>query len=558
MRFVDVSRVRSRFDEPVEARDGTRLSVDLYLPPESGSFPVLLTLTPYDNNRFSTFAGALSPADAAIAKPPAARFKELAAQGFVVVAADARGRGDSDGEFVPFVHEAADGARIVEWARALPEADGRVGAFGSGYAGFAALAAAAEGGIDALVVSSPFSGDGLPRSGGLPRLEWLFWMHLVGGRTPQPVDVPNWPAVFRHRPLVSMDEALGRADIWWAEWLEDGPRSPAAILGEHPKPPTAPTLFVTGWWDPALAATAELWEAAKGAHPEAGHELLIGPWDARSVRRPDASVGGIHWGPAATVDPDRLLTDWFSTRLEPAERPRRCSARVFVTGRNEWADLDTLGHAEETLTLWLGSGGGANTRRGDGRLAAGASPGGPPDRFTHDPGDPVPWQPGGGSFSRTAGRRLTLATEFATGRDDVLVYDSAPFSPGIGISGRPTVHLWVETTAPDADWIVAIADLFPGGGRSQYIAHGAIRGGSADPSPSGGPRELVVELPPVAHQLLPGHMLRLLVCSSLFPLYAVNLGGGDHHHGTAARRTEHTLFHSAEHQSRIELAVRDW
>ena len=51
MRFIDTSRIRTRFDERVLANDGTELSVDLYFPPEQGSYPVLFQRTPADNNR---------------------------------------------------------------------------------------------------------------------------------------------------------------------------------------------------------------------------------------------------------------------------------------------------------------------------------------------------------------------------------------------------------------------------------------------------------------------------------------------------------------------------
>lgn len=548
MRFVDVSRVRSRFDEEVEARDGTRLSVDLYLPPESGRYPVLLTQTPYDNNRFSTFAGVPSFGDGAGSSSPAERFKHLAARGFAVVAADARGRGDSDGEFVPFADGAGDGGTLVEWARALPESNGRTGAFGSGYAGFMALRAGAEASLDALVVSSPMRPADIPARNDAVRLEWLFWMHLVAGRTPQPVDVPRWLEIFRHRPLVEMADALGRSDIWWAEWLRRGASpssSPRVAIV-----PSAPTLFTTGWYDGAAAATIELWEAARRAHPDGDHRLLVGPWDPEAVRRPRAQTGGVEWGPAALVDPDELLIEWFSAHLMGGESPPGGPARIFLTGRNEWADRQTLRAEGESRRLWLDSGGAANTRRGDGRLTTAPAQGGA-DRFVHDPDNPVPWQPRFGTFSRSGGPRLMLETEFATGRDDVLVYDSEPFDAAILFAGAPVVRLNVETSARDADWMVGIADLFPGG-RTVLLAHGAARMGSAAPA-----TQLRIELDPIGHELLAGHRLRLMVCSSLFPLYAVNLGGEDYLGGVEAHRAEQSVLHSGTRQSWIELPVID-
>jgi predicted acyl esterase len=81
MSFVEVSRIRSRFDEGLTARDGTRLSLDVYMPAEPGSYPVLVTRTPYNNNRTDRVTGATT-----LLPSPADRFKKIAAHGFIVVA----------------------------------------------------------------------------------------------------------------------------------------------------------------------------------------------------------------------------------------------------------------------------------------------------------------------------------------------------------------------------------------------------------------------------------------------------------------------------------------
>ncbi len=546
MRFVDVTRVRSRFDEPIVAADGVRLSADVYLPPEPGRYPALITRTPYDNNH-GTPAG---PGAATPAPSPADRFKQLAAHGFVVVACDVRGMGDSEGVFEAFEHEARDGREAVEWVRELPECDGRVGLFGAGYAGFAALAAATETRVDAVVVWSPFDVEGTPFRGGALRLDWLFWLHLTAGRTPQPVDVPRWADVFRHRPIATMPEALGRDDVPWAEWL-DGPAGLRSLdLGERLAALAAPTLFVTGWWDSGLRGTLRQWEAA-GAH--AAHALTVGPWDTQAVRRPRADVGGVPWGPSAVVDPDELLLEWFSGHLGGGEPPPR-GARVFVTGRNEWSELDPGGRPAETATWWLASNGAANTRRGDGRLVPTAEAG-PPDRFVHDPDRPVRWQPALGTFSRSKTGDMVLDTSFATSRDDVLVYDAPVVSSPALVCGRPVAHLWVRSDAHDSDWVVALEDVFPGGTRSVHLAHGIVRVGSLGAEVGPEPLALTIQLSPIAHELLPGHSLRLLVASSLWPLYAVNLGGGDYLHDVTAHVSEHAVLHDEQHPSRLTVPL---
>lgn len=105
-------------------RDGVALLADVYRPEGDGRHPVLLTRTPYD--RQGGVATGLA----------------LASHGYVVVMQDVRGRYGSEGEFYPFRNEAADGYDTVEWAAALPSANGKVGMFGGSYVGATQMLAA--------------------------------------------------------------------------------------------------------------------------------------------------------------------------------------------------------------------------------------------------------------------------------------------------------------------------------------------------------------------------------------------------------------------------------
>jgi putative CocE/NonD family hydrolase len=105
-------------------RDGAALMADIYRPDAGGKFPVLLQRTPYNR------AGGAGMA------------ATLAAQGYVLILQDTRGRFDSEGEFDPFRNESADGYDSVEWAAALPYSDGKVGMFGGSYVGATQMLAA--------------------------------------------------------------------------------------------------------------------------------------------------------------------------------------------------------------------------------------------------------------------------------------------------------------------------------------------------------------------------------------------------------------------------------
>src|SRR5262249_37907519 len=84
-----IHQVKVEFDRRIPMRDGVTLSADIYRPDAPGRFPVILTRTPYLK----------SPRD----KDGLERIRYFASRGYVYVAADVRGRGDSGGSFVPYI-----------------------------------------------------------------------------------------------------------------------------------------------------------------------------------------------------------------------------------------------------------------------------------------------------------------------------------------------------------------------------------------------------------------------------------------------------------------------
>ena len=532
MKFLDTSRIRTLFDERVVAPDGTELSVDIYLPADSGQYPVLLNRTPADNNNRSGRAG--NPAEASRAGAPVVapveRWKALAAQGFIVAAADVRGRGDSDGRFTPFVHEGSDGAATVSWLQNLSESNGKITMFGSGYAAHCAWAAADAGADLAAIVSiSPFGsvGDGLFHRSGAIRLDWLFWMHLIGGRTIQPANVPNWPRIFQHAPIAEMETQLGRDDVWWAEWLKHLEPcvdywAPLHLL-EKISALKVPALHVTGWWDGQASAAWRYFEAAScGAGQQT---LLVGPWDTAAVRRPTAFVGGIDFGPRSVLNMDETMVEYVNQVLE--DNPTAATSRYFITGRNEWVAASDVSDHSLPRTFHLASELGANTRRGDGVLAKHMPRTRYVDSVCHNPASPVMWQPQFRGFVGT-GPALTLDQAHITSRDEALVYTSPPFEVTTTAIGRPIARLSVRVSSRDADLFVLVSDVFPFDGRDLNLTHGALRLGTHPDFRPGERLDIQIELDPIAHDFLRGHAIRLTIVPSLFPLYARNLQSGDY------------------------------
>ena len=127
----------------VPMSDGVVLRVDVHYPtepasgkPATGPFPVLLSMTPYGKK----------------APPPAAQIgggatPYLIKRGYIEVMVDVRGSGVSGGSFEMFgERQTQDGIELVDWASKLPNANGRVGMFGTSYLAINQLFTAAAAG----------------------------------------------------------------------------------------------------------------------------------------------------------------------------------------------------------------------------------------------------------------------------------------------------------------------------------------------------------------------------------------------------------------------------
>ncbi|MGH8236868.1 MAG: CocE/NonD family hydrolase, partial [Steroidobacteraceae bacterium] len=103
----------------VTMRDGVRLATDLYLPP-TRTAPAIAMRTPYSRASAKNISISLA----------------LARSGYVVIAQDCRGTGDSEPEsWDYYVYESEDGVDLVEWIGGQNWFDGFLGACGGSYVG---------------------------------------------------------------------------------------------------------------------------------------------------------------------------------------------------------------------------------------------------------------------------------------------------------------------------------------------------------------------------------------------------------------------------------------
>ncbi|HEX2685774.1 MAG TPA: CocE/NonD family hydrolase [Kofleriaceae bacterium] len=119
--------VQITWDEKIAMRDGVKLSATIYRDPtQTKPLPVILTMTPY------------------IASHTAKQGMYFAQNGYVFIAVDLRGRGNSEGRFLPGQVEAKDGYDAIEWAAKRPWCNGQVATWGGSWLGFTQWSIAKE------------------------------------------------------------------------------------------------------------------------------------------------------------------------------------------------------------------------------------------------------------------------------------------------------------------------------------------------------------------------------------------------------------------------------
>jgi uncharacterized protein len=345
----------------VPMRDGVRLATDLYRParngrPAPGRFAAILERTPYGRN-VTYFR------DITAANPVPRTRAEVAAyyvrRGYVVIFQDCRGRHDSEGEFVKYLNEGADGFDTCRWLVGEPWSNGVFGTMGLSYAAHTqvALACLNPPGLKAMYVDcGGFSNayQGGIRQGGAFELKQVTWAYNLGLESPEvqrdpqrlaalkAVDLKAWfarmPWRRGHSPLSLIPEyenyvyeqwEHGRFDVYWKQLG-------IYAAGYYGGFADAAMVHLSGWYD-AYARTATENYVGLSQRKRGPVRLVMGPWThgARSATH----AGDIDLGPGSTLDADggdifaRRL-EWFDRHLKATGRrsPREPPVRLFVMG----------------------------------------------------------------------------------------------------------------------------------------------------------------------------------------------------------------------------------
>jgi len=530
----------------VEMRDGVELEAVLVLPSECGKYPTILVRTPYGRGQQSKEA----------------RF--WAENGYAVVVQDTRGKWGSNGEFLPFINEYADGAETLDWIAAQPWSDGGVGMWGSSYLAFCQLLIASKG-HPALKSIMPISGwiqdDGAIEHGGATHImlsiPWILHEETQTRRSLRDFEMDE---LFEYLPLIEVFDSIGLDSKIWNEEFDF-----SSLLEHSAENINVPALHLTGWNDFVCGAALGVYEQAAGGRAGALQKLMVGPWFHDQFWTTYTEAGDEDFGPESAMGRERLMElslEWFDRTLGQeaegvADWPQ---ARLFVMGADEWRDYDDWPPDGLRRTkFFLGSVEGANSSSGDGFLSTEAPKASNVDTYVFDPMNPVPTY-GGANFHFMPHLLGVKDQREIEERDDVLVYTSPALEEAMEIVGPIRAVLYASTEGLDTDFTAKLVEV-RANGYARIIEEGIIRasyrnGGDRELLNPGEIYRLTIDLGSTAIVIPKGHRLRLEVSSSNFPKYDRNPNTGEEPlEARVLKSVTQTVYHGGERPSHVVLPV---
>ncbi|HEY1463666.1 MAG TPA: CocE/NonD family hydrolase [Terriglobales bacterium] len=569
-----------RQDVMIPMRDGIKLHTVILIPKGAKNAPILLTRTPYSADTLTSHdprGGGGTDAMLSSHLGPILNGYDNATEvivegGYIRVVQDVRGKYGSEGDYVmnrPLhgpqnatpVDHATDTYDTIDWlVKNIPESNGKVGILGISYDGFLPLMALVNP-HPALKVAVPMN----PMVDG-----WMGddWFHNGAFRQ------QNMPYIYEQ------DGTRRNTERWWSSEYDDYDlymrAGSAGELGRergleqtgfwrkvlaHPtydafwrdqavdkilaeQPLKVPVMLVHSLWDQEdIYGAIAVYKAIKPKDTNNDKVfLVIGPWHHGQEIDEASSLGTIKFDSDTGLYFRRNILRPFLDHYLKDDAPKSDVAPVtaFETGTNKWEKLPSwpAGCAEgcslNKTPLYLEAGlklDFAAPKNGDAAY----------EEYVSDPAKPVnyrtrPNQPMGYDEGYTWAEWLVDDQRNASGRPDVLSYETDVLKEPVKISGQPIANLVASTSGTDSDWVVKVIDVYPDevagqaamGGFQLMISADIFRGRYREslevPKVIEANKPLIYRfaLPTANHVFLPGHRIMVQIQSSWFPLYDRN------------------------------------
>ncbi|HEY5700579.1 MAG TPA: CocE/NonD family hydrolase [Gammaproteobacteria bacterium] len=484
-------------------KDGCRIAARIWLPVDADISPVpaVLEYIPYRKRDFMRARD-----------EPMHRY--LAGHGYAAVRADLRGSGDSDGvlhdEYLP--REQADAIEVIDWIASQSWCTGDVGMTGISWGGFNCLQVAAHAptalkAIITLCSTDDRYADDAHYMGGCLLNENQIWgtvLFSINALPPDPDIVgARWRELWLHR----LEHDVPFPALWLEHQHRDDYWKQGSVCEDFSKIRCA-VYAVGGWADGYSNAVPRLLNGLQS--PKKG---LIGPWahNFPHIGAPGPAIGylqeAIRWwdrwlkNDHNGIMDEPLLRAWMQDSVAPQpffeERPGRWVAET------EWPSSRV---AERRFHL-------------TGAPSLNDTPGKPTVLDIQSPQ----------TTGSTSGDWCGFGAEGEAPQDQraddgrSLCFDSVPLDEPLEILGAPVATLDLSADRPVALVAVRLNDVSPDGTSSQ-VTYGLLnlthRDSHEIPAPlePGKRYRVSVALNDIAHRFPEGHVIRLAVSTSYWPL----------------------------------------
>jgi len=591
----------------VPMRDGKRMAADIYRPKDaSKKYPIIFVRTPYNFNYWDVRGGA-----------PRDLTTELQAikHGYAYVEMNERGHFFSEGSYDILGPPLTDGTDAITWMSSQSWSNGKVGTIGCSSTAEWQLGVAAQGNPAFAAMIPQGFGAGVGRvgpyyeqgnwyRGGAVQMLFITWLYGEQNQV-RPMFPPNTSEEDMMRASKSFDLAQQLPPVDWAKALTHLPEmdilkavdAPRGIFADHMEvstggamikrtpndpawyrgglwhddhPINVPGFWFMSWYDVSIGPNLAAYNyVRKTAKPEIAKQqyAIIAPVGHCGYKRAteDTIVGERSMGDAR-LDYDALTYGWFDFFLKGENNhvletmPR---VRYFTMGSNKWQTSETWPpEGAQPMTLYLASGGKANSLYGDGALTAGEPAADNADGFVYDPMNPVPSYGGNVCCTGNAITAGAFDQRKMEARADILVYTSEPLKEGSEVSGPIDVTLYVSSDAKDTDFTVKVLDVYPDGtayNLDETIQRLRYRDGYDKPPVWMEPGKVYkVALQPMttSNFFAAGHRIRIEISSSNFPRFDRNLNtGGKNFDETVGVVAHNTVHHSKQYPSEVTFTV---
>jgi len=591
----------------VPMRDGKRMATDVYRPKDaSKKYPIVFVRTPYNFNFWDVRNGAPRDLTAEL---------QAVKRGYAYVEMNERGHFFSEGAYDILGAPLTDGVDALRWMASRPWSNGKVGTIGCSSTAEWQLGVAAQGDPAFAAMIPQGFGAGVGRvqpyyeqgnwyRGGAVQMLFIAWIYGEQNQV-RPMVPPNTPQEELIRVSKMFDLAPQMPRVDWSKALRYLPEmdiikavdGPHGIFADHAEVSTGgamikrapndaawyrgglwhdnmkinvPGFWFMSWYDVSIGPNLAAYNyVRKTARPDIANQqyAVIAPTLHCGYKRASENtvVGERSMGDAR-LDYDALTYGWFDHFLKGEDNKvleTMPKIRYFTMGINKWQTADTWPPAgSQPMTLFLASAGKANTRNGDGALAAAPAAADNPDNFTYDPMDPVPSYGGNVCCTGNAVTGGAFDQRKMEERPDVLVYTSEPLKDGIEVSGPIEVTLYVSSDAKDTDFSVKVLDVYPDGtayNLDETIQRARYRDGYERPPvwmEAGKVYKVALQPMTTSNFFASGHRIRLEVTSSNFPRFDRNMNTGGNNYDEAKGVVAHnSIHHSRQYSSQVTLNV---